>query len=85
MQLEEEEHIQVSGGSAATTNEEEVKEAEMQITATYEDEEYQNHESTLKRAMIGINSTDEEMLRRAIHNISSPDHQSIRSLQVTNY
>jgi len=35
--------------------------------------------------MIGINSTDEEMLRRAIHNISSPDHQSIRSVQVTNY
>jgi hypothetical protein len=29
VQLEEEEHIQVSGGSAATTNEEEVKEAEM--------------------------------------------------------
>jgi hypothetical protein len=57
----------------------------MQITTTYEDEEYQNHESTLKRGMIGINSTDEEMLRRAIHNISSPDHQSIRSVQVTNY
>jgi len=52
----------------------------MQITTTYEDEEYQNHESTLKRGMIGINSTDEEMLRRAIHNISSPDHQSIRSV-----
>ncbi len=84
MQLEEEEHIQVSGGSAATTHEEEVKE-DIQITTTYEDEEYQNNESALKRGMIGINSTDEEMLRRAINNILSPDHQSIQSVQVTSY
>ena len=84
MQLEEEEHIQVSGGSAATTHEEEVKE-DIQITTTYEDEEYQTNESALKRGMIGINSTDEEMLRRAINNISSPDHQSIQSVQVTSY